>query len=111
MQFVHGTKTTNENGGCDMCNNVLMAYNNSRWNELAVQAVAEQCMREGWKDTTPKKLVGEEGCNLSAHFMVNRVGGNFHSPWGRAWMGMGIMCTIFSQRTGSILMPATWCMG
>jgi hypothetical protein len=75
---VHGAKTTNENGGCNTFNNVLTAYNNSRWNELAVQAVAKQCMCEGWKDTTPKKLVRGEGYNLSGHFMVNHVGRNFH---------------------------------
>jgi hypothetical protein len=78
----YGAKTTNENGCCDTCDDVLAAYKTSRWNELAVQSIAEQCVREGRQDTTPKKLVGGEGCNLSGHFTVNRVGGNFHIAMG-----------------------------
>eukprot|EP00579_Thalassiosira_antarctica_P001699 CAMPEP_0201871478 /NCGR_PEP_ID=MMETSP0902-20130614/4387_1 /ASSEMBLY_ACC=CAM_ASM_000551 /TAXON_ID=420261 /ORGANISM="Thalassiosira antarctica, Strain CCMP982" /LENGTH=312 /DNA_ID=CAMNT_0048397467 /DNA_START=38 /DNA_END=972 /DNA_ORIENTATION=+ len=60
---------------CNSCDEVLEAYKKKRWNENAVQPLAEQCIREGRAKNEPKKMTGGEGCNLSGHFTVNRVAG------------------------------------
>jgi len=67
---------------CNTCDDVLSAYKKKRWNENAVQPLAEQCIREGRGKNEPKKMTGGEGCNLSGHFTVNRVAGNFHIAMG-----------------------------
>lgn len=68
---------------CNTCDEVLEAYKRKRWNENAVQPLAEQCIREGRGKNEPKKMTkGVEGCNLSGHFTVNRVAGNFHIAMG-----------------------------
>ena len=67
---------------CNTCDEVLAAYKKKRWNENAVQPLAEQCIREGRSKTEPKKMTRGEGCNLSGHFTVNRVAGNFHIAMG-----------------------------
>lgn len=78
----YGAKPLTENGCCDTCEDVLEAYRKMRWNDEAVQPLAEQCIREGKGNTEPTKMKGGEGCNLSGHFTVNRVGGNFHIAMG-----------------------------
>jgi hypothetical protein len=78
----YGAKALNANGCCDTCDEVLDAYKKMRWNDEAVQPLAEQCIREGRGRNTPRKLMRGEGCNLSGHFTVNRVGGNFHIAMG-----------------------------
>ena len=67
---------------CNTCDEVLEAYKKKRWNENAVQPLAEQCIREGRGKNEPKKMTKGEGCNLSGHFTVNRVAGNFHIAMG-----------------------------
>lgn len=67
---------------CNSCDEVLDAYKKKRWNEQAVQPLAEQCIREGRAKNQPKKMSKGEGCNLSGHFTVNRVAGNFHIAMG-----------------------------
>ncbi|KAL9187323.1 hypothetical protein ACHAXT_001426 [Thalassiosira profunda] len=67
---------------CNTCDEVLAKYKKKRWNENAVQPLAEQCLREGRGKNEPKKMTGGEGCNLSGHFTVNRVAGNFHIAMG-----------------------------
>ena len=67
---------------CNTCDEVLAKYKKKRWNENAVQPLAEQCLREGRGNNEPKKMTGGEGCNLSGHFTVNRVAGNFHIAMG-----------------------------
>jgi len=67
---------------CNTCDEVLSAYKKKRWNENAVQPLAEQCIREGRGKNEPKKMTNGEGCNLSGHFTVNRVAGNFHIAMG-----------------------------
>lgn len=68
---------------CNTCDDVLEAYKKKRWNENAVQPLAEQCIREGRGKNEPKAMtVSGEGCNLSGHFTVNRVAGNFHIAMG-----------------------------
>ena len=71
-----------EDDCCNTCDDVLAAYKKKRWNENAVQPLAEQCIREGRAKNEPKKMTGGEGCNLSGHFTVNRVAGNFHIAMG-----------------------------
>jgi hypothetical protein len=78
----YGAKPLTENGCCDTCEDVLEAYRKMRWSDEAVQPLAEQCIREGKGNTEPAKMKGGEGCNLSGHFTVNRVGGNFHIAMG-----------------------------
>ncbi|KAL7537982.1 hypothetical protein ACHAWF_005959 [Thalassiosira exigua] len=73
---------TNEEDCCNTCDDVLAAYKKKRWNENAVQPLAEQCIREGRSKNEPKKMTRGEGCNLSGHFTVNRVAGNFHIAMG-----------------------------
>ena len=72
----------NEGDCCNTCDEVLAAYKKKRWNENAVQPMAEQCIREGRSKNEPKKMTGGEGCNLSGYFTVNRVAGNFHIAMG-----------------------------
>ncbi|KAL7532123.1 hypothetical protein ACHAXR_007253 [Thalassiosira sp. AJA248-18] len=67
---------------CNTCDEVMAAYKKKRWNENAVQPLAEQCIREGRGKNEPKKMTRGEGCNLSGHFTVNRVAGNFHIAMG-----------------------------
>mmetsp|Transcript_28225 Transcript_28225/g.60584 ORF Transcript_28225/g.60584 Transcript_28225/m.60584 type:complete len:573 (+) Transcript_28225:150-1868(+) len=68
---------------CNSCDDVLAAYKKKRWNENAVQPLAEQCIREGRGKNEPKKMTRSgEGCNLSGQFTVNRVAGNFHVAMG-----------------------------
>ena len=67
---------------CNTCDDVLAAYKKKRWNENAVQPLAEQCIREGRGKNEPKRMTGGEGCNLSGHFTVNKVAGNFHIAMG-----------------------------
>jgi len=71
-----------EDSCCNTCDEVMAAYKKKRWNENAVQPLAEQCIREGRGKNEPKKMTGGEGCNLSGHFTVNRVAGNFHIAMG-----------------------------
>ena len=73
----------NEEDCCNTCDDVIELYRKKRWNENAVQPLAEQCIREGKSGVAePKKMAGGEGCNLSGHFTVNRVAGNFHIAMG-----------------------------
>jgi len=67
---------------CNTCDDVLQRYKKKRWNENAVQPLAEQCIREGRGKVEPKKMTKGEGCNLHGHFTVNRVAGNFHIAMG-----------------------------
>ena len=67
---------------CNTCDDVLQRYKKKRWNENAVQPLAEQCIREGRGKVEPKKMSKGEGCNLHGHFTVNRVAGNFHIAMG-----------------------------
>jgi hypothetical protein len=68
---------------CNNCDDVILRYKKKRWNEIAVQPVAEQCIREGrGKAAEPKRMSKGEGCNLHGHFTVNRVAGNFHIAMG-----------------------------
>lgn len=67
---------------CNTCDEVLAAYKKKKWNEMAVQPLAEQCIREGRAKNEPKKMSKGEGCNLCGHFTVNRVAGNFHMAMG-----------------------------
>eukprot|EP00580_Thalassiosira_gravida_P014103 CAMPEP_0201682396 /NCGR_PEP_ID=MMETSP0494-20130426/51598_1 /ASSEMBLY_ACC=CAM_ASM_000839 /TAXON_ID=420259 /ORGANISM="Thalassiosira gravida, Strain GMp14c1" /LENGTH=564 /DNA_ID=CAMNT_0048166153 /DNA_START=107 /DNA_END=1801 /DNA_ORIENTATION=- len=68
---------------CNTCDEVMAAYKKKRWNENAVQPLAEQCIREGRGKNEPKKMTKNgEGCNLSGQFTVNRVAGNFHVAMG-----------------------------
>ncbi|KAL7435453.1 hypothetical protein ACHAXM_006184 [Skeletonema potamos] len=67
---------------CNTCDDVLTRYKNKRWNENAVQPLAEQCIREGRGKVEPKRMSKGEGCNLHGHFTVNRVAGNFHIAMG-----------------------------
>ena len=67
---------------CNTCDDVLQHYKKKRWNENAVQPLAEQCIREGRAKVEPKRMSTGEGCNLHGHFTVNRVAGNFHIAMG-----------------------------
>jgi len=67
---------------CNTCDDVLERYKKKRWNEHAVQPLAEQCIREGKGKVEPKRMSRGEGCNLHGHFTVNRVAGNFHIAMG-----------------------------
>ena len=67
---------------CNTCESVIEAYKKKHWNDAAVQSMSEQCIREGRADHSPKKMSTGEGCNLSGHFTVNRVAGNFHIAMG-----------------------------
>jgi hypothetical protein len=67
---------------CNTCDDVLQRYKKKRWNENAVQPLAEQCIREGRGKVEPKRMSKGEGCNLHGHFTVNRVAGNFHIAMG-----------------------------
>lgn len=67
---------------CNTCDSVLEAYKKKHWNDMAVQSLSEQCVREGRSKNEPKKMSYGEGCNLSGHFTVNRVAGNFHIAMG-----------------------------
>jgi hypothetical protein len=67
---------------CNTCDSVLEAYKRKHWNDMAVQSMSEQCIREGRSTYTPKKMSRGEGCNLSGYFTVNRVAGNFHIAMG-----------------------------
>ena len=68
---------------CNTCDDVLQRYQKKRWNENAVQPLAEQCIREGRGKVEPKRMnKGGEGCNLQGSFTVNRVAGNFHIAMG-----------------------------
>lgn len=71
-----------EDDCCNTCDEVMAAYKKKRWNENAVLPLAEQCIREGRGKNEPTKMTGGEGCNLSGHFTVNRVAGNFHIAMG-----------------------------
>jgi hypothetical protein len=67
---------------CNTCDELLDAYKAKRWRTDLVVQTAEQCIREGRDKVEPKRLRHGEGCNLQGHFMVNRVGGNFHIAMG-----------------------------
>ena len=67
---------------CNTCDDVLQRYKKKRWNEKAVQPLAEQCIREGRGKAEPKRMTKGEGCNLHGSFTVNRVAGNFHIAMG-----------------------------
>lgn len=67
---------------CNTCDELLEAYKTKRWRTDLVVQTAEQCIREGRDKVEPKRLRQGEGCNLQGHFMVNRVGGNFHIAMG-----------------------------
>ncbi len=71
-----------ESDCCNTCDSVIGAYQRKHWNDMAVQSMSEQCIREGRSSNTPKKMSSGEGCNLSGHFTVNRVAGNFHIAMG-----------------------------
>ena len=71
-----------ENQCCNTCDDLLEAYKTKRWRTDLVVQTAEQCIREGRDKATPKRMRRGEGCNLFGHFMVNRVGGNFHIAMG-----------------------------
>ena len=72
----------NETQCCNTCDELLEAYKSKRWRTDMVLQSAEQCVREGRDKVEPKRLRRGEGCNLQGHFMVNRVGGNFHIAMG-----------------------------
>jgi endoplasmic reticulum-Golgi intermediate compartment protein 3 len=72
----------NERQCCNTCDELIDAYKLKRWRTDLVIQTAEQCIREGRDKIEPKRLRRGEGCNLSGHFMVNRVGGNFHIAMG-----------------------------
>lgn len=67
---------------CNTCDELIEAYKTKRWRTDMVAQTAEQCIREGRDKVEPKKMRKGEGCNLQGHFMVNRVGGNFHIAMG-----------------------------
>lgn len=67
---------------CNTCDQLLDAYKVKRWRTDLVVQTAEQCIREGRDKVEPKRMRRGEGCNLQGHFMVNRVGGNFHIAMG-----------------------------
>lgn len=67
---------------CNTCDELIEAYKAKRWRTEVVVQAAEQCIREGRDKSVPKKMRRGEGCNLQGHFMVNRVGGNFHIAMG-----------------------------
>jgi hypothetical protein len=68
---------------CNTCDDLIEAYQHKRWRTDMVVQTSEQCIREGRdKNVEPKRLRRGEGCNLHGHFMVNRVGGNFHIAMG-----------------------------
>ena len=71
-----------ESDCCNTCDSVIEAYKRKHWNDIVVQSMSEQCIREGRSSNTPKKMSSGEGCNLSGHFTVNRVAGNFHIAMG-----------------------------
>jgi hypothetical protein len=72
----------NETQCCNTCDELLDAYKAKRWRTDTLLQSAEQCVREGRDKVEPKRLRRGEGCNLQGHFMVNRVGGNFHIAMG-----------------------------
>jgi len=73
----------NDHDCCNTCDDIIERYRKKRWNENAVQPLAEQCIREGrGSSNEPKRMTLGEGCNLSGHFAVNRVAGNFHIAMG-----------------------------
>jgi hypothetical protein len=61
---------------CNHCDDVLKKYSEKKWSTNDVKMIAEQCVREG--KTTPKRMRGGEGCNISGFMKFNRVNGNFH---------------------------------
>lgn len=67
---------------CNTCDELMEAYKAKRWRVDMVVQSAEQCIREGRDKVEPKRMRRGEGCNLQGHFMVNRVGGNFHIAMG-----------------------------
>jgi endoplasmic reticulum-Golgi intermediate compartment protein 3 len=72
----------NETQCCNSCDDLIEAYKEKRWRTDLVMQTSEQCIREGRDHVEPKRLRRGEGCNLQGHFMVNRVGGNFHIAMG-----------------------------
>lgn len=72
----------NETQCCNTCDELIEAYKDKRWRTDLVLQTAEQCIREGRDKIEPKKLRRGEGCRLQGHFMINRVGGNFHIAMG-----------------------------
>jgi endoplasmic reticulum-Golgi intermediate compartment protein 3 len=72
----------NETQCCNTCDELIEAYKLKRWRTDMLLQSAEQCVREGRDKIEPKRLRRGEGCNLQGHFMVNRVGGNFHIAMG-----------------------------
>jgi endoplasmic reticulum-Golgi intermediate compartment protein 3 len=72
----------NETQCCNTCDELMEAYKTKRWRTDLLLQSAEQCIREGRDKIEPKHLRRGEGCNLQGHFMVNRVGGNFHIAMG-----------------------------
>jgi len=72
----------NEDDCCDTCDDVINAYKKKSWNARQITNVAEQCVREGKTDTSPKRIAKGEGCNLSGFMNINRVAGNFHVALG-----------------------------
>lgn len=71
-----------ENQCCQTCDDVIEAYKTKKWKTELLQYTAEQCVREGRDKMDPKKLVKNQGCNLSGYMTVNRVAGNFHVAMG-----------------------------
>lgn len=72
----------NETQCCNTCDELIEAYKAKRWRTDMLFQSSEQCIREGRDKIEPKRLRRGEGCNLQGHFMVNRVGGNFHIAMG-----------------------------
>jgi len=71
-----------ENGCCNSCEDVRMAYVNRGWSFTNPDAV-EQCKNEGWLDKLKEQ--SDEGCNISGRIRVNKVIGNIHLSPGRSF--------------------------
>lgn len=67
---------------CQTCDELIAAYNKKRWKTEFLMFTAEQCVREGRDKVEPKRMVKNQGCNLSGYMSLNRVSGNFHIAMG-----------------------------
>jgi len=71
-----------DNGCCNSCEDVRMAYVNRGWSFTNPDAV-EQCKNEGWVEKLKEQ--SNEGCNISGRIRVNKVVGNIHLSPGRSF--------------------------
>ncbi|TFK74814.1 Sec1-like protein [Pluteus cervinus] len=71
-----------ENGCCNTCEDVRLAYVNRGWSFANPDAI-EQCKSEGWADKLKEQA--DEGCNVSGLIRVNKVVGNIHLSPGRSF--------------------------